>query len=342
MKYIWKSKRFMIGLLYLIAVMSASFIYTYGFQADIPKPPKYIYGDKGQIIGTHPASPLLYPPMGTGRFGDQIFLQVLEGAKFTISLAIGIALIRLFSGVICGVMLSLYTKKLKPFFRYFGEMFHYIPTIFTAFILIAPVMYAIHDNRENVSPNIPLLLYEAAVAVFVVWPSLSLYVSDEIDTFMKKEYMVSARLLGASRRHLIRRHLSVLFQERLLLLFIQHAVQTLILFTHMGLLQLFIGGVQYKELYENDYRPVSLSNEWSGLIGLNYFEANLKPWVVLGPLFAFALTIFFLNLMAAGLKAAMEKRERVLNQSAVEEAHTDYEISEQSFTFAKGSAQSIH
>jgi ABC-type dipeptide/oligopeptide/nickel transport system permease subunit len=67
--------------------------------------------------------------------------------------------------------------------------------------------------------------------------------------------------MGGSCWHILKKHIRVMFWDRLLLLFMQHIVQTLILLSHLGLLNLFIGGVQMKEMDLRNLKPVSLSNE---------------------------------------------------------------------------------
>ncbi|WP_379968311.1 hypothetical protein [Ectobacillus sp. sgz5001026] len=55
---------------------------------------------------------------------------------------------------------------------------------------------------------------------------------------------------------------------------------------------------------------VSLTSEWAGLIGLDRYEFNLAPWIVLSPLCAFAIIIFFLNLITEGIKDVFNNKEQ--------------------------------
>ncbi|MFD3450192.1 ABC transporter permease subunit [Microbacteriaceae bacterium 4G12] len=335
MRNIWRSKRFLIGLSYIVLLLASSFIYTWYFKDKIPEPKPLLYNAQGELIGKAPFSPSTVPPFGTDRFNIPLLNKVIEGAKFTILIALFIGFARVMLSMIFGALLSLYTKRLKGPLKAFNQVFHYIPTIFIAFILIYPVDFKVETNESSVNLNMPLLIYQVIVITLIVVPSLSVYLSDEIDELMKKEFMMSSKLMGASRWHLISKHIRLQFKDRLALLFMQQIVQTLILLTHLGLLQLFIGGVQMKELFEKDKRPVSLSNEWSGLVGIHYFEVNLAPWVVLVPLGAFAVTIFFINLMASGMKDALDARPTVRVQAKKKEEKSTLSVKEQNaFTFA--------
>ncbi|MFD3450190.1 ABC transporter permease subunit [Microbacteriaceae bacterium 4G12] len=335
MRNIWKSKRFLIGFTYLVLLLASSFIYTWYFKDKIPEPKPLLYNDQGELIGKAPFSPSTVPPFGTDRFNIPLLNKVIEGAKFTILIALFIGFARVMLSMMLGALLSLYTKRLKGPLKAFNQVFHYIPTIFVACILIFPVYFTVKENELSVKPDMSLLIYQIVVVILVVVPSLSVYISDEIDELMKKEFMISSKLMGASRWHLISKHIRLQFKDRLALLFMQHIIQTLILLTHLALLHLIIGGVQMKELSFGEIRPVSLSNEWSGLVGIHYFEVNLAPWVILVPLGAFAITIFFINLMALGMKDALDARPTVRVQAKKKEEKSMLSVKEQkAFTFA--------
>ncbi|KEK25030.1 ABC transporter permease subunit [Bacillus gaemokensis] len=308
MKSIWKSKRFLIGFIYLTVLVSASFIYSWFFKDDIPKAPLLLYNDNNELIGKAPFSPSLMPPFGSDRFGESISLQILEGAKFTILFAVTISLFRILCGTCIGILLSLYAAKFKKYFQACSEIFYYIPTVFIAFILIIPVNVAITSNADRLSPNTPFALYQAIILIFVALPTISLYISSEIDQFMHRDYILSSQLMGASRFHIIQKHLRVLLLDRLFVLFMEHVVQTLILMIHLSLLHIVIGGIQLKEMDADEYKPVSLSNDWAGLIGLNRYEMNLSLWIIFYTLVAFFVTILFIKLMTTGIQGALKTR----------------------------------
>ncbi|EPC8420847.1 ABC transporter permease subunit [Bacillus wiedmannii] len=309
MKSIWKSKRFLIGFTYLFILVSASFIYSWFFKDNIQKPPQLLYNDNNELLGKAPFPPSLIPPFGSDRFGESVFLQIIEGAKFTILLAVAISFFRILFGTCIGILLSLYVPKFKRFFQACSEVFYYIPTLFIAFILITPVNIVIISNADRLDPNISFAFYQVLVLIFVALPTLSLYISSEVDEFMKQDYILSSQLLGASRFHIIKKHLRVLLLDRLFVLFMEHIVQTLILVIHLALLDIVIGGIQMRELYDGVLKPVSLSNDWAGLIGLNRNEMNLSWWIIFYTLASFFITILFIKLMTIGIQDALKARD---------------------------------
>ncbi|KFN11708.1 MULTISPECIES: ABC transporter permease [Bacillus] len=345
MRSIWKSKRFLIGFIYLFVLLTASFIYSWFFKDSIPEAPLLLYNDNNELLGKAPFSPSLMPPFGSDRFGESIFLQILEGAKFTILFAIAISLLRILFGTCIGILLSLYATKFKRFFQACSEVFYYIPTLFIAFILITPINLVITSNADRLSPNISFALYQAIILIFIALPTISLYISSEVDEFMKKDYISSSQLMGASRFHIIKKHLRVLLLDRVFLLFMEHIVQTLILMIHLALLNIVIGGIQMKEMDEGQFKPVSLSNDWAGLIGLNRNEMNLSLWIIFYTLATFFITILFIKLMTLGIQDALKVRNsQIVAVQSVQDQKT-FVKNKDSFSFAsleEKSSSSLH
>ncbi|WP_314110241.1 ABC transporter permease subunit [Bacillus pseudomycoides] len=274
-----------------------------------------------------------------------MFLQILDGAKFTILFAIAISLLRILFGTCIGILLSLYATKFKRFFQACSEVFYYIPTLFIAFILITPINLVITSNADRLSPNISFALYQAIILIFIALPTISLYISSEVDEFMKKDYISSSQLMGASRFHIIKKHLRVLLLDRVFLLFMEHIVQTLILMIHLALLNIVIGGIQMKEMDEGQFKPVSLSNDWAGLIGLNRNEMNLSLWIIFYTLATFFITILFIKLMTLGIQDALKVRNsQIVAVQSVQDQKT-FVKNKDPFSFAsleEKSGSSLH
>lgn len=335
MKAIWKSKRFVLGLTYIVVLVIASFIYGFYFKEDTLKPMRLLYNENGELIAASPFSPKQMPPLGSDRFGESIFFQILDGAKFTVLFAIGISLLRVLLGTIFGVLLSLYVTRLKSFVKTCTEVFYYLPTVFIAYLLMQPMNKMFFSNLDNkLEVNFSLLFYQAIVLVLVVLPTITTYVSSEIDEFMKQEYILSSQIMGANRIHIVRTHLRVVLKDRLFLLFMQNIIQTLLLVTHLALVSQFIGGVQKKSADLGTEKFISLSNDWAGLVGLNYFELNVSIWIVFSTLAALFLTILILKLMTTGIQDALAKQDYSIKKIERQKETSQYRKDKHSFTFA--------
>ncbi|TYR73977.1 hypothetical protein FZC79_16085 [Rossellomorea vietnamensis] len=88
-------------------------------------------------------------------------------------------------------------------------------------------------------------------------------------------------------------------REKIVILFGQQVMQTLIIFIHLGLLKLFLGGTEVDYQLVND-PPQSSTNEWSGLIGDTFRYLQGAPWIPLTPILSFALVMFAVALMMEG------------------------------------------
>ncbi len=108
-----------------------------------------------------------------------------------------ISFFRILCGTCIGILLSLFAPKTQEIFSSHAQkFFYYIPTLFIAFILITPVNIIITSNADGVDPNISFTFYQVLVLIFVALPTLSLYISSEVDEFMKQDYILSSQLLG--------------------------------------------------------------------------------------------------------------------------------------------------
>lgn len=310
MKELIHSKRVIIGVVAIAVILIASILYPF-YAAALPAPKKLLYSPNGDLIAAAPFTPYQVPPFGTDRYGVPILYKILEGAKFTISFAVIVSIFRILISVWIGIFMSLYSKRLKTVLKGFSQSFSTIPPIFLAFMMMTPVYISLTIYDAIPSTQWIIILYQLAVCIGVGVPALTSYVTEEIDEFIKQEYVSSAILMGASRWYLIKTHIRLLLREKVLILFMQHIVQALLLFVHLGLLHIFIGGERTMQISSETTHYISLTSEWGGLIGLDRYELNLAPWIVLSPLCAFAVVIFFLNLITEGIKDVNYTRKNV-------------------------------
>lgn len=308
MKKMMHSKRIVIGIAALGILLMASLFYPL-YAKDLPAPKHLLYNGNKDLIAVAPFTPLQMPPFGTDRYGVPILYKILEGAKYTLSFAIVVSFFRIFVSVCMGICMSFH-KRMKRIGKGLNQTFSTIPSIFLAYILMAPVYISLTIYDTVPSSQWIIILYQLAVCMGVSVPTLSAYVTEEIDEFMKQEYVNSAILMGASKWYLVKTHIRLFLREKVLILFMQHIVQALILFVHLGLLHFFIGGQREIPISTIVTKYVSLTSEWAGLIGLDRYEFNLAPWIVLSPLCAFAITIFFLNLITEGIKDVCNNNEQ--------------------------------
>lgn len=305
---IMASKRVRFGVIFLGILLLSSILYDPLLKEILPTQKRLLFNQERELMASAPFTPIQMPPFGSDRLGVPIFNKILEGAKYTIGLAVFVSFFRVFFGAVIGLFISLYMKRLKGFIRGLSQAFDYIPTIFLAFILIKPLYVSVTGEDTSVAIQWALITYQLFVAIGIGVPTVSVFIASEIDEYKKNEHVMSSIIMGATKLHLIRTHIWLYLKDKLLILFMQNIVQSLILFTHLGILHVFIGGQRLVPIDDNTLKNISLSNEWSGLIGINNYELMVSPWIILSPLIAFFITIYTIKVMTEGIQDVFNTR----------------------------------
>jgi peptide/nickel transport system permease protein len=161
------------------------------------------------------------------------------------------------------------------------------------------------------------IVIQVVIMALITVPIVAALIGNEANLLYHQEYILAARTLGASRRRIIIRHLTPQLREKMLVLYGQQVVESLIVFAHLGLLQLFLGGtdVDYDPMFGDP--PRSISFEWAGLFGNTFRYLQGAPWLPLGPAISFALVILAISAMIEGYtralngKATLPKRKKM-------------------------------
>ena len=82
-----KNPLFLSGFLILAIIFFSSLIYSLA-GGKVPNI-QYIYKN-GEVIGSYPYTPFQLPPFGTDDAGNNLFYEILVGAKYTIGIAVGV------------------------------------------------------------------------------------------------------------------------------------------------------------------------------------------------------------------------------------------------------------
>jgi peptide/nickel transport system permease protein len=115
---------------------------------------------------------------------------------------------------------------------------------------------------------------------------------------LNKEYIQASYLLGASNLHILRKQLIPVLRPQFKIVYLQQLISTLQLLIHLGIFELFIGGVIKGGTFGDDegsLNYLSYSGEWAGMIGQSKYELMTAPWIILGPGLAFVILFLSLN-----------------------------------------------
>ncbi|MGM0854745.1 MAG: ABC transporter permease subunit [Bacillota bacterium] len=316
MKSIFKNKKLFIGSSFILLLLITSFCYSLFLHKPVLQPPDAIYGEGHRLVDVPPYPPSKEYPLGVDRYGEDILWKVIDGAKYTIMIALIISVSRIIISLFGSILYVMFLNRLRIIIEAFIRAFRFIPAVILAYIFFLTIK--IDSNIQNMN----LITQQILILGFIGGIPLTGYLATELRGFLKNDFIKCSQSLGATKTWLIRKHILNYLRPRLLILFTQQVVQSLLILVHLGVFQMIIGKMKKLKIMDgissSDSVTLSLSNEWSGLIGLSYRELMLDQWIVLGPSLAFILTIYSLRLVEKGLKETHEGTEQKRNHKPLE------------------------
>ncbi|MEH7440752.1 hypothetical protein V7201_00340 [Bacillus sp. JJ1122] len=260
----------------------------------------FLYDEQGQVIGKAPTPPTFDHLLGTDRNGNDMMYIHLYGAKFTIAATFVITLFRVATGVLTGIIISIWMPRMKIYFKDFFLGFRYVPALIIALFLMFPVTY-----KYTGIPVWTAAAYQIGVLILVAFPAVVLLTIDFIEELQSKSFVVSSYLMGGSRFHVLKKHIWPFLRTIGLLMIVQQMLSTIIIMMHLGIFNVFLGGQTKGGIFSPDPgppKPETLSNEWGGLIGQNFKVMIQYPWIVLSTMFFFFFLIAVTNMMKKELE----------------------------------------
>ncbi|MES9685196.1 ABC transporter permease subunit [Gottfriedia acidiceleris] len=314
-----------IGSFIILGLITFSFIYTYFIKDTIKPAPALLYNAEGKLIDTYGYPPSWKYLFGVDRFGRDVFWMVIDGAKYTLSIAIVVGLMRVIFGGLLGAFFGFMNQRLLKIIEPILNAFRFVPAV----IIIFPFFEKLNDVPEAVKEK--TIAIQISLLIIISIPVLINSIGEEVRDFLKNDFITSSRVIGARNGWIRRKHVIPYLRSRILLLFVQQTIQTLFLLTQLGVFKLFIGGVKVLYLDLGIDRQMSQANEWSAMIGANYIELSIDSWVIVGPSIAFIVSIFAFNLIKLGIERLMEnqtgqKKKQPINNEVLYHGLNDFDF----------------
>ena len=313
MKLLLKQPYFVFGFLIIAFFLIGSFVFEWLNGPD-PKQTYFIM-EKGRVIEAAPLSPSWLHPLGTDQFGFDMFAKIMLGAKYTIISAMGVAAVRMLIAVPIGFAIGTYWQKRRTVINSFIDPLHYIPMTIFSYLILFPVLW---EPMEGFSTTVwERIVIQIVLMAIITVPIVSSLIGNEANLLYQQEYILASKTLGASKPRIITRHLFPMMREKLFVLYGQQVVETLVVFTHLGLLQLYIGGtdVSYDPMFADP--PKSIAYEWASLFGSSFRYLQGVPWLPLGPAICFALVILAIASMIEGYTRAVSGQVKIPRRKKV-------------------------
>ncbi|GKU78879.1 ABC transporter permease [Paenibacillus sp. L3-i20] len=257
-------------------------------------------GKGGGYVLAPPVAPGEIYPLGTDDNGYDLMTKLLYGAKYTIFLAIGVAIARVFIGGLIGMLLGYFSKQQveKKSNESFWSMLNGIPI----FLIVWLIMIGISVNPKA-SPFMMSVII-AVVLLIIGIPSVAASVKAKTIIIREKQFVTASQSLGAGGWTIIRKHMIPHLKESFLILFVQEILLILTLFGQLAIFNIFIGGTT---MYPSPVEFHSRSNEWAGLIGQARMKFYSDQWMFYVPLAAYISLLIGLHLVSKGLESRYKK-----------------------------------
>ena len=236
---------------------------------------------QGDIVATRYLSPSFEHPMGTDKFGRDIFTRVLYGSR--ISLTIG------FIAVGLGVVLGGAVGALAG---YFGRWTDTVLMRFTDMMLSFPRLILLIVVIALFEPSIWLVVF---VLGLTGWMSVARIVRGEVLSLREREFIQAAKVLGMSDFRIITRHI------------IPNTLAPVIVYATLGIGNTILVEASLSFLGLGVQPPTP---SWGNMINDGRDALLTAWWISTFPGLAIVLTVTAFNLLGDGLRDALDPRLR--------------------------------
>jgi ABC-type dipeptide/oligopeptide/nickel transport system permease subunit len=220
-------------------------------------------------------------PLGTDELGRSVFARIAYGARLSLLIGLSVQAISLLVGITVGMLGVFAPKWIRvPLMRFTDGMFAF-PDILLAVLLIAVI-------GMGVKPVI------AALAI-TAWPSMARIVATQVASLKDREFVVSARALGASTLYVALKHVLPQLWGVLLAVSMIDLAGTILAESTLSFLGI---GVQAPE------------PSWGGMINIARLNMQSHPEMLIWPCLILSATIFALNFVGDGLRQALDPRSK--------------------------------
>jgi peptide/nickel transport system permease protein len=240
--------------------------------------------------------------LGTDNLGRDVLSRVIYGARVSLPLGVAAMLLATLIGVSFGLVSGYYGGPLDLVVMRFTEMNMTIPSILLA-IAVAGLMdgRTVHLHPASLPWHfLDVRLQRGMVSLFIVigfvsWPGMVRVIRGQVLAVREREYVTASRVLGASDRRLMLRHVLPAVLPTVIVIAAMTTANTIALEAGLGYLGVGV--------------PPPTPT-WGTMIaeGQPYFVA--APVLVIAPGLAIVVTVLALNLLGQGLQEVLEVKQR--------------------------------
>ena len=265
-----KNKLALVSLCFLFVMVALAIL--------VPLLSPYTYDGQDLTLRNDP--PSLSHPLGTDKFGRDIFVRLMYGARISLSVGFSAAFINLFIGVVYGGVCGYFGGKLDMVLMRIADIIYSIPSM----LYVIMVMLIFGSN-----------IFSVLLALSVSgWIGMARQVRTQVMSLKEREYAQAARVMGASHRRILFKHLITNSIGPIIVnttLMVPQAIFTEAFLAFVGI------GISIPQSSWG-----TMANEARSLI-------QSYPIQMLWPVLAISLTMLSLNFIGDGLNEALDPRK---------------------------------
>jgi peptide/nickel transport system permease protein len=228
-------------------------------------------------------------PFGTDQLGADMVAQTIRGLRFSLQMAIIVAIVSTAVGVILGALAGYKRGWIDAVISRFIDLMLVIPSL----VIVVVLARSSFTNVPGSSGSNWLPV--AAYLSFVLWLSIARVLRGMVLSLREKEFVEAAKAMGGSTFRIVFRHIlpntvDVIIVNATLAVALAVLLEAAISFIGLGV------------------RPPDTS--LGLLINQNRNELNLHPWLFFIPFAFIILVSLSVNFMGDGLRDALDPRQK--------------------------------
>jgi len=268
------------------------------FSLFVPIFSKYSYDD--QLRGQERLSPCFAHLFGTDTLGRDMLVRVAIGGRISLSIGLIACIINLTIGVLYGGISGYLGGKTDNFMMRIVDIIYSVPLMLYVILL----MVVLKGSVDKLFSLPFLSIFKSAgaglISIYIVlgltyWVEMARIVRGQILSLKEQEYVLAAKVIGASNIRILLKHLLPNCVGQILVtvtLQIPVAIFTEAFLSFIGL------GVD---------APMA---SWGSLASSGLESIRSYPYLLIIPSIAVSITILAFNLLGDGLTNAMDPRTR--------------------------------
>jgi ABC-type dipeptide/oligopeptide/nickel transport system permease subunit len=232
--------------------------------------------------------------LGVDDTGRDLFVRIVYGARTSLIVAFGATGIELVIGVLLGLTAGFYRGKIDTLISRTTDVVLALPIL----LLALGIASACNAEKEGCLGG---LIKQGLLPVILIiglfgWPYISRIVRGQVLSIREKEFVESARSLGASNRRILIREI------------LPNVAAPIIVYTTLIVPSniLFEAGLSFLGVGVPDTTP-----SWGGQLADVGTAFTFAPWTMIFPGLALFLTTLAFNLVGDGLRDALDPRKAV-------------------------------